>query len=129
MDRSTVIVSLILGIPTFASLILAVVSFIRSGKKEQSEVDLNKTEEQIAQERWWTDQINDLRGKLEKEQEKSEKYEEMARGFRQELNAIKDFLRYEHYPWDKQAKAQIEELHGHIEDPPIFKNGNGNARN
>lgn len=129
MDPATIVVSLVLGSGMFVTATLSILSYARSGKKTDSEIDLNKSEEQINQERWWTDQINDLRLKLNAEYLSSEKQNGMIRQLRKELNQVKDFFRDEHTPWDRSAQIEIERLGGHIGPPPaLHVNGDGPAK-
>lgn len=129
MDPATIVVSLVLGTGMFVTSGLSVMSYARSGKKTDSEINLNKSEEQINQERWWTDQINDLRAKLNAEYLSSEEQNRLIRQLRKELNQVKDFFRDQHTPWDRSAQVEIERLGGHIGPPPALRvNGDGNHK-
>jgi hypothetical protein len=132
MTTTQIVVSLLLGLGTFVSAGLSVFSYRQSRRRSESEIaltdteknqllqDINKsrTEERIAQERWWAEQLGIVRGELNAERQEKEKLRDENNMLWREFDRVVAFIRVEHKRWDDEAADKIRELGGEIENAP-----------
>lgn len=126
---NTNIVTLILGSGVLGTSIWALVNSIRTRKitdaKQVVGVELDKAttdriaaeaakigaEERIARERWFNDQIAELRSDLSEERHAAQRW-------RERLIAFEDFFFSKHVPWDRDMMALARQHNWPIDPPP-----------
>jgi hypothetical protein len=126
------LVTLILGSGALVTALYTLWNNVRTRRitdaKQAGEVQLDKAttdriiaeatkigaEERIARERWWAEQIEELRRDLAEERHHGQRW-------RERLIAFEDFFFSQHVPWDREIMEVARQHNWTVEPPPSLE--------